>query len=195
MKIKLILLALFAGLLLSACNSLKNPAATQNFKRVKYRAHLNLSKSQAKPSITAFETEQEEFVQNPVNPKDSLVWMRPSSLHSLNDLQHFALKTPLRASLKAEMRTHHLNINELKQKALNLSESIPAKTNVVLSDPWWEDDPEDWPWQQIVLAFILFLLIVLAIYLLISLLGGIVGSLLGLILLLLLIYVLLEYWS
>jgi uncharacterized membrane protein len=79
---------------------------------------------------------------------------------------------------------------------IQLPQSKSKKLNKLAKkrDGWWEDDIENWPWLQIVLAVIAILIIIILVSLLLSILGGLVSSLLGLILLITLAYILYTLW-
>ena len=199
MKIKPILIALLSGLLFAACSMVKSPNATANFKRVKYRANLKLGKSNSEKQLTVksfqLEPNAAEGFDGVITSTDSLSKL-PSLTHLPLNTSVVELQNALASTEKTQTQAFKSTERLLEQAVLDL-EKLEKKENITTKADryWWEDDPEDWPWKEIVLVFILFLLIVTAIYLMISLLGGVIGSLLGLVLLLLLIYLLLDHWQ
>ncbi|MEQ8909093.1 MAG: hypothetical protein RIC95_07865 [Vicingaceae bacterium] len=193
MKVKPILIALFVGLLFSACSIVKNPTASTNFKRVKYRANLSLPKAKVEKqlSVTSFKANEnlQEKVDQTLTKSDQLNPKGFLSLKKAGLVPQPLAAQKLTYSPQREQRKYHL-----LQSAKQWSEQM--ETNPVLSnDPWWESDPEEWPWKEIILATIVVLLIILAVYLLVSFLGGVVGGIIGLILLLALLYLLFDYYG
>lgn len=199
MNVKPILIALLSGLLFSACSMVKSPKATANFKRVKYRANLKLAESNSDKQLTVRSFRLEPTAVEGFDESNSST----DSLAKLPSLSHLPLNESLvkfQNALASKEETQILPFKSterlLERVAVDLEKLEKIDKSTTKADHyWWEDDPEDWPWKEIILVFILFLLIVTAIYLMISLLGGVVGSLLGLVLLLLLIYLLLDYWQ
>jgi lipopolysaccharide export LptBFGC system permease protein LptF len=209
MKIKPILFALLVGVILSSCSMVKNQTASNNFRRVKYNAHLKLNKTVEKKQLTVNSFEQPEKQSSNIaettnenreirvkkqdraekeeveriDPKDFYI----AENRVLEVAPLVAQKSPLQVN-SAPKKQHIL------QNAVELTQNLSSKSTIT-TDDWWESDPEDWPWKEIILALIAFLLIALIVFLLVDLFGGVVGGIVGLILLLLLLYFLIDYLS
>lgn len=182
-----LLLVLFLG----SCSIVKQPTSS-NFKRVKYNAHLKKGKSYEKKKLakTASYAEEKEAVKEK------------------SKVESIANATKVQSGTKKKHKKDVLFSDKIKSKKVIISkplevlleEAVQSKEaeseeslNTTPRD-WWEDDPEDWPWGEIVLAVIAILLIAILIVILIDIIGAIIGSILGLILLILLAYLLYQYW-
>ncbi len=195
--------ALIAALLsFSACSLVKNTSSA-NFSRVKYNAHLKLPKSKKvvvlPKTVESFELEaKNEQTQQELN-EESLV---ASNSRKAKRAVPVAKQTPKKEgtpkatqSTKVELNTIIKNQKDLlKEVEPILLENQRATKGISYHDHWWEDDPEDWPWGEIVLAVVAVLLIAIVIVVLVDLIGGIIAGLLGLILLLALAYCLYFFW-
>lgn len=189
MKSKTSLLFLGFALLFSACSVVKSPTASNNFKRVKYRANLKLSKSDSQKQLTIASFEIEDKVEKSQEYWKPMV-KKPFKRDSLNLYR--------KAVLAEQNQNYNIFQKEEQKKLLNDVKVLEGKVKeslVTTNDPWWESDPEDWPWKEIMLAAIVVLLVILAIYLLVSFLGGVVGGIVGLILLLALLYLIFDYYG
>jgi hypothetical protein len=187
-KMRLPFLGFALTTFLMACSVIKNPQAS-SFQRVKYNSHLKLAKKQdineLPATVRAFPEEKKLTEQ--------IFQLSASNAGDL-EREHSSL-TILKEMKKKGQREVSGFVKERLLKTVNQEqfrlESSKSSNSTV---EWWEDDPEDWPWQEIVLAVIAVLLIVLIVVLIIDLIGGLLGTLLGIILLLLLAYFLIEYW-
>ncbi len=176
---------------MASCSMIKQPTSS-NFNRVKYNAHIKKSNSLERTKVASRESFEEK-----------------------DDLARHETKTEIKVSEKKEQQTTSKevieNVNNTQvpeQKKPTLSKQVnhflekvskieASKTEKEFNNrpvDWWEDDPEDWPWGEIVLAVIAILVIAILIVLFIDLIGAVVGSILGLILLILLAYLLYQYW-
>jgi hypothetical protein len=183
------------SVLVSSCSVVKNRSASNNFKRVKYNSHVNLSKSKSeniqvaklekKPSKTIDSFDEEVMQKEGGNVYTSaVVGKKTKKLMSQATSQ--AKQINAEKVTKVLENISNIQLPLLKAKKLNkLAQKI---------DGWWEDDIEDWPWLEIALAVIAILIIVMLVSLLLSILGGLVSSLLGLILLIALAYILYTLW-
>lgn len=185
----------FLILTISSCSVVKDQTATTNFKRVKYNRHLKFTKSKLE-DVEVAENERslpktvESFEQAELNHNEQQVYAHKSE-NSTKEVQR---------SSSANNSDHFVKTEQVEQVLKNVS-SIEVKPSqkvgrvgIARSDYWWEQDIEDWPWLEIVLAIIAILIIAILVSILVSILGGLVSSLLGLILLLVLAYVLYTLW-
>lgn len=185
--IRLLKLGFVLTIFLTACSVVKSPQAN-NFQRVKYNAHLKLAKKQdlkeLATTVSSFPKEEKTL------EKSQLSAARKENLEAIH--KDPVILTEMKKKERLAIR------NSIKERFLKTvdQEQFRPESDKSLSSTmdWWEDDPEDWPWQEIVLAAIAVLLIVLIVVLVIDLIGGLLGALLGVILLLLLAYFLIEYW-
>ncbi len=177
---------------LFSCSLVKDPTASNNFKRVKYNSHLKLAQKKNTSKINPVK----ESSSNKSGVKEyTAVQTLLTAESEKKELQD--KKVPEKAVISTEASikkggAEPIQIKNLEAEIRKLQSEL-KEVNELEPGGWWESDPEDWPWKDIVLALIAFLLIVLAVFLLIDLLGALVGSLLGLIILLLLLYFLIDY--
>jgi len=188
-------LALFiASTLLFSCSLVKNPNSS-NFSRVKYNAHLktakNLKKETVVSTVSSFQLEEElsETSKTKLAHTDN-------TTTKLEKLKRSDL-SKLKSDSKVEPRINSIaKLNDLLKEKVEIP--VPSKVNYFQADKfddgWWNDDPEDWPWLEIALAFIGFLLVCILIILFVDLVGGLIGSFLGLIFLVALAYLLYIWW-
>ena len=186
---------LFLSILVSSCSVIKNPLASNNFKRVKYNSHVKLSKLKSE-NIQVIKLEKqlprtaESFDQEP--PQKEVGNLYTSAVVEKKTKNIVNQATLEGKQINAEKANKILeNITKIQ-----LPQSKTKKLNKLVQkiDGWWEDDIEDWPWLQIALAVIAILIIIMLVSLLLSVLGGLASSLLGLILLIALAYILYTLW-
>jgi hypothetical protein len=177
-----------------SCSVVKNPLASNNFKRVKYSSHLKYSKSKVvKEEVASTEKKSLKTVQS--FAKESRLEVQSTVVASNLIVRQKSNKMPEAnysdAPAKAVQSTNFLQ----KISQTKVEEGFTQKSATFQKrDNWWEDDIEDWPWLEIVLALIAFLLVIIIVSLLFNALGGLVSSLLGLILLLIIAYILYTLW-
>lgn len=186
-------LFLFIAVALASCSMVKNPQSA-NFNRVKYNSHLKLAQHTKKELPKTVESFQKEE-------------MKPEAVKK-KDLKRLKLEAKTETKTKSPKLVKELipvlefvpdsrtkqKMAEVLEKASKLEVKNESKRLKQARDDWWEDDIEDWPWLEIVLAVIAVLLIAILIVVFIELIGAIIGSLLGLILLLALAYILYVLW-
>ena len=186
--IVLVLLSIYS------CSLVKNPLASKNFNRVKYNSHLKYSKSKVeKQEVAVTEMQVEKTVrsftkENSAQEKESVI---------ANNIIQEELRTILQEGRYSDAPAMVQQSNNFLQKIaeLKIEESHTQNSTALHKrDNWWEDEIEDWPWLEIVLALIAVLIVLMIVSLLFSVIGGLVSSLLGLILLLILAYILYTMW-
>jgi len=183
------------SILMSSCSVIKNPLASDNFKRVKYNSHLKLSKLKSE-NIQVIKVEKqlprtaESFNQEPLQKEVYDLYTSAAVEKKTKSIVNQAtLEGKQIIAEKAKKILENISNIQLPQsKAEKLNKLVPKR------DGWWEDDIEDWPWLQIVLAVIAILITIMLVSLLLSILGVLVSSLLGLILLIALAYILYTLW-
>ena len=187
----IILLVIF----MSSCTLVKDPSASTNFSRVKYNSHVKLSKSNTQSAKLVSSEKQlpktiESFTKEKLKAENPIgIAIAEKNSEKKEYVRQIVRKG---SAVKAEKLNELLKnisaiqINEVKTKK--------AKSFVQKRDSWWEDDIENWPWLEIVLAVIAILLIAMLVSILLSILGGLISSLLGLILLIILVYILYTLW-
>lgn len=193
-SIKQVTFLLLSILFLAGCSMVKN-IESSNFQKNKYRAHLNKSSKIKNQELSAVK---------PVKLNKAAI-LEESNTAFENEL--VSTETLIQKSeQKIERKPEKVNApkviqakaSELQAGNLVLRPQLQFEdfsSNAFSNRDWWENDPSDWPWKDIVLAVILILIILLVIVLLIDILGAVFGSLLGLIVLLLLIYILLVHFG
>lgn len=176
-----------------ACSLVKNPQSS-NFNRVKHHAHLKKIKKGKKTFINTVDsfqknesvTTSEEASADPiVQEKVAFEKAVASAKVSNNDISKEE-SVVVRKSDQPSIKLSTM-LEDARQFKVN-------SNNKIKRYEWWEDDPEDWPWGEIILAAIAFLVIVILVIVLVELIGALVSSLLGLIILLLLAYLLYLHW-
>ena len=183
------------SILMSSCSVIKNPLASDNFKRVKYNSHVKLSKLKSE-NIQVIKVEKqlprtaESFNQEPLQKEVYNLYTSAAVEKKTKSIVNQAtLEGKQIIAEKAKKILENISNIQLPQsKAEKLNKLVPKR------DGWWEDDIEDWPWLQIVLAVIAILITIMLVSLLLSILGVLVSSLLGLILLIALAYILYTLW-
>jgi hypothetical protein len=99
------------------------------------------------------------------------------------------------SDLKSDQRIgSKIKLDQLFDEKVNLHSRSNLLNADKFDDGWWNEDPEDWPWLEIALAFIAFLLVCILVILFVDLVGGLIGGILGLILLVALAYLLYIWW-
>ena len=183
------------SILMSSCSVIKNPLASDNFKRVKYNSHVKLSKLKSE-NIQVIKVEKqlprtaESFNQEPLQKEVYDLYTSAAVEKKTKSIVNQAtLEGKQIIAEKAKKILENISNIQLPQsKAEKLNKLVPKR------DGWWEDDIEDWPWLQIVLAVIAILITIMLVSLLLSILGVLVSSLFGLILLIALAYILYTLW-
>ena len=183
------------SILMSSCSVIKNPLASDNFKRVKYNSHLKLSKLKSE-NIQVIKVEKqlprtaESFNQEPLQKEVYNLYTSAAVEKKTKSIVNQAtLEGKQIIAEKAKKILENISNIQLPQsKAKKLNKLVQKR------DGWWEDDIEDWPWLQIVLAVIAILITIMLVSLLLSILGVLVSSLFGLILLIALAYILYTLW-
>lgn len=179
-----------------SCTMVKNPSASNNFKRVKYNAHLKLANVVTQKSKKVVQHDKEELAIH--NIESTIEEMKSQKLTLQLDKEseaQISSKPLVSASIDHKTNsTEQLTMVENQVKNIR-NQLIRQEAEVSTSSSWWDSDPEDWPLEQIILAAIALLLVLLAIYLLIALLGGVIGGILGLIILLVLAYFVVQHLS
>ena len=183
------------SILMSSCSVIKNPLASNNFKRVKYNSHVKLSKLKSE-NIQVIKVEKqlprtaESFNQEPLQKEVYNLYTSAAVEKKTKSIVNQAtLEGKQIIAEKAKKILENISNIQLPQsKAKKLNKLVQKR------DGWWEDDIEDWPWLQIVLAVIAILITIMLVSLLLSILGVLVSSLLGLILLIALAYILYTLW-
>lgn len=179
-----------------SCSMVKNPSASNNFKRVKYNAHLKLANKVTQKSKKVVQHDKEELAIH--NIESTIEEMKSQKLTlQLNKESEAQISSKPLVSASID---HNTNSTEqlimVENQVKNIhNQLIRQETEVSTSSSWWDSDPEDWPLEQIILAAIALLLVLLAIYLLVALLGGVIGGILGLIILLVLAYFVVQHLS
>lgn len=183
---------LLSVLFLASCSMVKN-IESNNFQKNKYRAHLNKSNKIKNQEVSAAKpvklNKTAITIESNTNSENELVSIASSNKKSEIESKPVKFEAPKVIKPKA---------SELQAGNLVLSPQLQFEdfsSTTFVSKDWWENDPSDWPWKDIVLAVLLILIILLVIVLLIDILGAVFGSLLGLIVLLLLIYILLVHFG
>jgi len=171
------------SLFLFSCSLVKNPQSS-NFHRVKHHAHLKKNKKVFVSTVESFENKEKDI--------DSQTATEPIKKKELLVANNILADTALGLETRVKRPILSQQLNTILKDATQLK--VKNKKKIALVHDWWEDDPEDWPWGEIVLAVIAILVIAILIVILIDLIGAIVGSLLGLIFLLALAYFLYQYW-
>ena len=181
------LLVLITLIMVTSCSIVKDKTSA-NFNRVKYNAHVKLgnklSKSKMPETVNSFTEMAEE------KPMERKGLLKHTLLANNKNVKEPSKVVAFVNQYKKEKLLSKVN-QELESVIVEqgkLSSTFPSASY------WWEDDVEDWPWGEIVLAFIAVLLIAIIIVVLVDLVGGVIAGLLGLILLLGLAYFLYEYW-
>lgn len=183
------------SILMSSCSVIKNPLASDNFKRVKYNSHVKLSKLKSE-NIQVIKVEKqlprtaESFNQEPLQKEVYNLYTSAAVEKKTKSIVNQAtLEGKQIIAEKAKKILENISNIQLPQsKAKKLNKLVQKR------DGWWEDDIEDWPWLQIVLAVIAILITIMLVSLLLSILGVLVSSLFGLILLIALAYILYTLW-
>ena len=183
------------SILMSSCSVIKNPLASDNFKRVKYNSHVKLSKLKSE-NIQVIKVEKqlprtaESFNQEPLQKEVYDLYTSAAVEKKTKSIVNQAtLEGKQIIAEKAKKILENISNIQLPQsKAKKLNKLVQKR------DGWWEDDIEDWPWLQIVLAVIAILITIMLVSLLLSILGVLVSSLFGLILLIALAYILYTLW-
>lgn len=175
----------------TSCSLIKNPHSG-NFNKNKYRAHLGI----AKQKQNKLPKENKTVLKKKVELTESFSSANsvPGMESKNSGLPKTAVqqdKFPLFASTDQPDRQEMPLFSRSDYAVVPLPNQPPLETSY--TDGWWEEDPENWPWKELILAAILILLMIFIVLLLIDLLGALFGSILGLIILLLLIYLLLVY--
>jgi uncharacterized membrane protein len=186
---------LLLSILVSSCSVIKNPLASNNFKRVKYNSHVKLPKLKSE-NIQVIKVEKqlprtaESFDQEPLQKEVRNLYTSATIEKKTKSIVNPAtLEGKQIIAEKAKKILENISNLQLPQsKAKKLNKLVQKR------DGWWEDDIEDWPWLQIVLAVIAILITIILVSLLLSVLGVLVSSLLGLILLIALAYILYTLW-
>lgn len=197
-KLKLsYLFALALLITLGSCSLVKN-STSSNFSRVKYNAHLKLpnAKNEVKlpKTVESFASESAKKENSEIEQQITLVASKSNKVE----------REPVQSKKKEEQldasATKAVEVDLIKSPKALLEEMKPVlsapvvRKRVGFHDHWWEDDPEDWPWGEIILAVIAVFLIAIIIVVLVDLIGGIIAGLFGLILLLALGYCLYYFW-
>ena len=188
-------LIVLLSVLVSSCSVVKNPSASNNFKRVKYNSHVKLSKSKSENVQVA------KLEKKPSRAIDSfneeVMHREGGNVYTSAAVGKKTKKVMSQATSQAkQINAEKVNkvLENISNIQLPLSKAKKLNKLVQKRDGWWEDDIEDWPWLQIVIAVIAILIIIMLVSLLLSILGGLVSSLLGLILLIALAYILYTLW-
>lgn len=188
---------LMLAAMISSCSLIKNETASSNFKRVKYNAHLKLTKSKTETTGVAAKDEAlpktvESFSKEEVVPGEEELYAsnqtssdEPTELQKTDVKTKKALNVQAAAVVKTLKKIEQIEIPQNKKR---------TKISSARKDYWWEDDIEGWPWLEIVFAVIAILVIAILVSILLSVLGGLISSLFGLILLILLAYILYTLW-
>lgn len=186
---------LLLSIFVSSCSVIKNPLASNNFKRVKYNSHVKLSKSKSE-NIRVIKVEKqlprtaESFDQEPLQKEHGNLYTSAAVEKKTKSIFNQAtLEGKQIIAGKAKKILENISNIQLPQSKSKKLNKLAKKR-----DGWWEDDIENWPWLQIVLAVIAILIIIILVSLLLSILGGLVSSLLGFILLITLAYILYTLW-
>lgn len=192
----IVLSLLLCTTIMFSCSVVKNPSASDNFKRVKYNSHLKLAKNSIQSPALQSENSKFEKPSKSIPSFTELDEIKIESVVDKKDKIISTIKNKAIASTNSNNNLVDIQITELNEKVKQLSKDFQINVeNSTVADSWWDIDPEDWTLEQILLAAIAVLLVILAVYLLIELLGAVVGSILGLIILLLLAYLLIQYLS
>lgn len=190
-SVYLVLIILFV----SSCSVIKDQTASTNFKRVKYNSNLKLTKSRARVAeVSKVDTKLpktvKSFEQEEMQAKENNVYAQVETIPKK--------VVPYNNDNQTTIREKSVKTNNILKSisAIQIKDSKAKKLSRIAlkRDNWWEDDIEDWPWLQIVLAVIAILIIAILISLLVGILGGLISSLLGLILLIALAYILYTLW-
>ncbi len=179
----------------SSCSLVKDPSASTNFRRVKYNSHVKLRKSNMQ-RVEAVSNENQlpktvlSFTKENLKEENfNNIAVAEKNTDKKEFVNHIGTKQSV---VKAE------KLNKLLKNisAIQIKKTKTIKTNSFIQkrDYWWEDDVEDWPWLEIVLAAIAILVIAILASILVSVLGGLISSLFGLILLIVLAYILYTLW-
>jgi len=178
---------------LPACTLVKHHPSS-DFRRNKYRSHLEIGKQQLKSKKEVISQKSESTTLEASTSNTPIAFsIQSKPIRLLEEVMYIKKpKVPRHYPMVEEHIFNSMNDKfNAGKKGLNNSSKLPSSFNK--SDGWWEEDPENWPWKELILAAILVILIIVIIVLLFELLGALLGSLFGLILLLLLIYLLLVY--
>ncbi|MFT6165969.1 MAG: hypothetical protein ACJAV5_001235 [Vicingaceae bacterium] len=184
-----------AFLLFYSCSAVKRPLATTNFKSVKYNSHVRLSKSSnesqqfAKAQKNATKTVQSFAKENVTEEISDRYASAEGKMYEKAFVKQIVRNELAEKTAKRNDLLKNISNIKIEERLSN------SKTNLLqIRDYWWEDDIEDWPWLEIVLAVIAILIIAILVTIFVSVVGGLISSLLGIILLIAVAYILYTLW-
>ena len=192
LKSKILICLLF--FLMSSCSLIKHPRS-KNFHRVKYNAHLKVNKNRNQKKVTVWvdSTEINKTATERIVRKDALVEIEKQTAV---DQQKNHPKEHLGKATESVVRDwkREVRIVEFNEQMIHV-DTKRKRIKVHDNEYWWDSDPKDWPWRDLILVLIALVAISMVIVLLASAIGGFLAGTIGFILFLLLIYYLIGVWT